>query len=167
MNSMLCPLYISEISAPEVRGSLMALEQFSIVLGVVLGFWTGFFTRAIPSTWSFRLPLAIQVIPGAFLGVGCLFLPRSPRECLSSKGRVVGARFAAPAAKAALINVRAQPYDHPLIDVSVISPCLLLRTHFTSGRTARDACRGRSREQHGCPARLRRESQRSSKVRHR
>jgi hypothetical protein len=42
---MLCPLYMGEISPPEFRGSLMALEQFSIVLGVVLGFWTGFFTR--------------------------------------------------------------------------------------------------------------------------
>lgn len=36
---------MAEISAPEVRGSLLALEQFSIVLGVVLGFWTGFVTR--------------------------------------------------------------------------------------------------------------------------
>ncbi|PSR72715.1 hypothetical protein PHLCEN_2v11410 [Hermanssonia centrifuga] len=36
---------MAEISPPEVRGSLMALEQFSIVLGAVLGFWTGFFTR--------------------------------------------------------------------------------------------------------------------------
>lgn len=43
--SMLSPLYMAEISPPEVRGSLMALEQFSIVLGAVLGFWTGFFTR--------------------------------------------------------------------------------------------------------------------------
>jgi MFS family permease len=43
--SMLSPLYISEISPPEVRGSLIALEQFSIVLGVVVGFWIGFFTR--------------------------------------------------------------------------------------------------------------------------
>lgn len=42
---MLAPLYMAEISPPEVRGSLMALEQFSIVLGAVLGFWTGFFTR--------------------------------------------------------------------------------------------------------------------------
>jgi MFS family permease len=42
---MLSPLYISEISPPEVRGSLIALEQFSIVLGVVVGFWIGFFTR--------------------------------------------------------------------------------------------------------------------------
>ena len=42
---MLAPLYMAEISPPEVRGSLMALEQFSIVLGVVFGFWTGFMTR--------------------------------------------------------------------------------------------------------------------------
>ena len=43
---MLSPLYLAEISPPEVRGSLMSLEQFAIVLGVVLGFWTGFFTRS-------------------------------------------------------------------------------------------------------------------------
>jgi len=43
--SMLSPIYMAEISPPEVRGSLMALEQFSIVLGVVFGFWTGFATR--------------------------------------------------------------------------------------------------------------------------
>jgi len=42
---MLSPIYMAEISPPEVRGSLMALEQFSIVLGVVFGFWTGFATR--------------------------------------------------------------------------------------------------------------------------
>jgi hypothetical protein len=42
---MLSPLYMAEISPPEVRGSLLALEQFSIVLGCVVGFWTGFLTR--------------------------------------------------------------------------------------------------------------------------
>jgi hypothetical protein len=43
--SMLAPLYMAEISPPELRGSLMALEQLSIVVGIVLGFWLGFFTR--------------------------------------------------------------------------------------------------------------------------
>jgi MFS family permease len=43
--SMLSPFYIAEVAAPEIRGSLMALEQFSIVLGVVIGFWIGFATR--------------------------------------------------------------------------------------------------------------------------
>ncbi|KAF8058682.1 general substrate transporter [Lyophyllum atratum] len=77
--SMLSPLYMAEISPPEVRGSLMALEQFSIVLGVVFGFWTGFITRSIPSSASWRIPLAIQLVPGAILGLGCFFLPPSPR----------------------------------------------------------------------------------------
>ncbi|KAF9482000.1 general substrate transporter [Pholiota conissans] len=77
--SMLSPLYMAEISPPEVRGSLMALEQFSIVLGVVFGFWSGFMTRDFPSSASWRIPLGIQLIPGIFLAVGCFFLPQSPR----------------------------------------------------------------------------------------
>ncbi|KAF5355074.1 hypothetical protein D9756_005752 [Leucocoprinus leucothites] len=78
-HSMLSPLYMAEISPPEVRGSLLALEQFSIVLGVVLGFWTGFFTREIPGSLSWRIPLGIQLIPGIILALGCYFLPPSPR----------------------------------------------------------------------------------------
>ncbi|KAJ7719987.1 MFS monosaccharide transporter [Mycena maculata] len=85
--SMLSPLYIAEISPPEVRGSLIALEQFSIVLGVVVGFWIGFFTRNIPSSLSWRLPLGLQIAPGVLLAVGALLLlPASPR-LLVMKGR--------------------------------------------------------------------------------
>lgn len=43
--SMLSPLYMSEISPAELRGAILALEQLSIVSGVVLGFWFGFATR--------------------------------------------------------------------------------------------------------------------------
>lgn len=39
MLSCLAPLYVSEISPKEIRGSLLALEQLSIVSGVVVGFW--------------------------------------------------------------------------------------------------------------------------------
>ncbi|RDX49352.1 general substrate transporter [Lentinus brumalis] len=85
--SMLSPLYMAEISPPEVRGSLMALEQFAIVLGAVLGFWTGFFTRDIEGSASWRIPLGIQLIPGFLLGFGCLALPPSPR-LLVAQGRV-------------------------------------------------------------------------------
>ncbi|KAI5835369.1 hypothetical protein K523DRAFT_368348 [Schizophyllum commune Tattone D] len=77
--SMLSPLYISEVSPPELRGSLMALEQFSIVLGCVLGFWTGFATRNIPGSLEWRIPLGVQIIPGIILGAGCMLLPPSPR----------------------------------------------------------------------------------------
>ncbi|CAA7263052.1 unnamed protein product [Cyclocybe aegerita] len=77
--SMLSPLYMAEISPPEVRGSLMALEQLSIVLGVVFGFWTGFMTREYEGSASWRIPLGLQIIPGLILCAGCYFLPPSPR----------------------------------------------------------------------------------------
>ncbi|KAJ3991435.1 hypothetical protein F5050DRAFT_1189507 [Lentinula boryana] len=77
--STLSPLYMAEISPPEVRGSLMALEQFAIVSGVVLGFWLGYFTRDIPGSVSWRIPLGIQIIPAVILILGCAFLPASPR----------------------------------------------------------------------------------------
>ncbi|KAJ3980347.1 general substrate transporter [Lentinula detonsa] len=77
--STLSPLYMAEISPPEVRGSLMALEQLAIVSGVVLGFWLGYFTRHIPGSVSWRIPLGIQIIPAVILILGCAFLPASPR----------------------------------------------------------------------------------------
>ena len=76
---MLCPLYISEMASPETRGSLISLEQFSIVFGVVLGFWVGFATRNVDGAASWRIPLGLQVILGLILGVGALWLPPSPR----------------------------------------------------------------------------------------
>ncbi|KAH9987283.1 hypothetical protein BJV74DRAFT_842210 [Russula compacta] len=77
--SMLCPLYMAEISPPELRGSLLALEQFSIVLGCVVGFWTGFLTRNVAGSLSWRIPLGLQLLPGILLGFGTFVLPASPR----------------------------------------------------------------------------------------
>ncbi|TFK33820.1 general substrate transporter [Crucibulum laeve] len=95
--SMLSPLYMAEISPPEVRGSLLALEQLSIVMGVVFGFWTGFATRDVPGSASWRIPLSLQVPPAILLALGALLLPPSPRllvlqhreaEALSSLSRL-------------------------------------------------------------------------------
>lgn len=89
--SMLSPLYMAEISPPELRGSLMALEQLAIVLGVVFGFWTGFLTRHIAGSASWRIPLALQFLPGISLCIGCFVLPPSPR-LLVLRGRIDDAR---------------------------------------------------------------------------
>ena len=126
---MLSPLYMAEISPPEVRGSLLALEQFSIVLGVVLGFWLGFFTRnseciALPSrlllitlpvsgSASWRLPLGFQIIPGFILLFGCLFLPASPR-LLVMKGQYDKAR-------STLAKLRMRAESDALIQVHYLS----------------------------------------------
>lgn len=83
---MVVPLYISEISPPEIRGSLLVFEELSIVFGIVVSFWITYGTKEIQSEWSWMLPFLIQIVPGLVLGVGILFLPYSPRW-LASKGR--------------------------------------------------------------------------------
>jgi len=127
-SSALSPLYMAEISPPEVRGSLMALEQFSIVLGVVCGFWTGFLTRnskvtrhisfhvlilwTVPSSLSWRIPLYIQLIPGLVLALGTLILPPSPR-LLVLQGNYDGAL-------SALATLRSRPAEDPLLEVELM-----------------------------------------------
>jgi len=123
---MLAPLYLAEISPPEVRGSLMALEQFSIVLGVVLGFWTGFLTRnckpsllflggynsidpIVVGSSSWRIPLGLQLFPGIVLAIGCYFLPPSPR-LLVLHGKYLEAQES-------LARLRLTSADDPLLQV--------------------------------------------------
>ena len=86
MLSMVAPLYISEISPPEVRGSLLVLEEFCIVFGIVVAFWITYGTRYMSGEWAWRLPFLLQMVPSTVLGIGILFFPFSPRW-LASKGR--------------------------------------------------------------------------------
>jgi MFS family permease len=132
--STLSPLYMAEISPPEVRGSILALEQFSIVLGCVLGFWTGFLTRnsksdspclgsritnaaVVPGSLSWRIPLGLQLIPGILLGLGAFALPDSPRLLV-----LHGRREAALASLAKLrLRSLAEARTDPLIQVRTCS----------------------------------------------
>lgn len=86
MLSMVAPLYISEISPPQIRGALLVLEELSIVFGIVVAFWITYGTQYMADEWAWRLPFLLQLIPGLVLGMGILFLPFSPRW-LISKGR--------------------------------------------------------------------------------
>ncbi|ESZ98331.1 hypothetical protein SBOR_1324 [Sclerotinia borealis F-4128] len=86
MLSMVTPMYISEIAPPEIRGTLLVMEELSIVVGIVVAFWITFGTRYLGGEWGWRLPFFIQIVPALLLGVGVYLLPFSPRW-LSSKGR--------------------------------------------------------------------------------
>lgn len=83
---MVAPLYISEIAPPEIRGTLLVLQELCIVTGIVIAFYITYATRHIQSHWSWRLPFLIQMAPAIILCAGVFMLPYSPRW-LSQQGR--------------------------------------------------------------------------------
>ncbi|KAL1882481.1 hypothetical protein Plec18167_002897 [Paecilomyces lecythidis] len=86
MLAMVAPLYISELAPPEIRGTLLVLQELSIVTAIVVAFYITYGTRFIDSNWSWRLPFLLQIVPAIALAVGVSFLPYSPRW-LANKGR--------------------------------------------------------------------------------
>lgn len=71
---------------PECRGTLLVLEEWCIVLGIVIAFWITYGTQYMVGEWAWRLPFLLQMIPGFILAAGVYILPFSPRW-LASKGR--------------------------------------------------------------------------------
>jgi MFS family permease len=90
--SMLVPLYNAELSPPELRGSLVSLQQLAICFGIMISYWIGYGTNFIGGTGegqsnaAWLVPVCIQLLPALVLGVGIMFLPESPRW-LAKKGR--------------------------------------------------------------------------------
>ncbi|EAW07049.1 putative MFS monosaccharide transporter [Aspergillus clavatus NRRL 1] len=91
--SMIVPLYNAELAPPEIRGSLVAVQQLSITFGIMVSFWIGYGTNYIGGTGvgqsiaAWEIPVCIQVIPALALAAGMiLFMPQSPRH-LMNKGR--------------------------------------------------------------------------------
>ncbi|KPI41267.1 putative quinate permease [Cyphellophora attinorum] len=91
-SSMLVPLYNAELSPPELRGSLVSLQQLAICFGIMISYWIGYGTNFIGGTGegqsnaAWLVPVCIQLLPALVLGVGIMFLPESPRW-LAKKGR--------------------------------------------------------------------------------
>ncbi|KAL0250138.1 hypothetical protein I308_103446 [Cryptococcus tetragattii IND107] len=115
--SSTAPTYISEIAPPNIRGALLVLEQFSIVLGVVVMYYITYGSRHLSGDGSFRLPFALQMFPCIILGGFLYYLPYSPRwlalrgrdkDCLASLCRLRGLPNTDPRVQAEWINIRAE-----------------------------------------------------------
>jgi sugar porter (SP) family MFS transporter len=100
LSSNVSPLYIAEISPAATRGRLVSLNQFAIVVGILLAQvvnWriarpvTGQMTTdAISYSWNvqyaWRWMFCAVVVPSIVFTVASLFLPESPRWLLA-RGR--------------------------------------------------------------------------------
>ncbi|KAF8855486.1 sugar transporter [Acephala macrosclerotiorum] len=149
MFSMVVPLYQAEIAPPELRGSLVSLQQLSITIGTCISFWLDYgmhfvggsdcnpagvanggmladgtfnYTAAHghtclgEKTISWRLPLALQLIPAWILFFGMFFLPFSPRwlmmkhrdeDCISSLSKLRRLSPESPLLRAEYLEIKA------------------------------------------------------------
>lgn len=87
ITSTIVPVYQSEIAPKEIRGRIVALQQWAITWGILIQYFIQYgasFAGGGPNDpnqpeLAFRLPWGIQMFPAVFLFVGLFFLPRSPR----------------------------------------------------------------------------------------
>jgi sugar porter (SP) family MFS transporter len=82
--SVLCPTYISEIAPADKRGTLVSMQQFAIVTGILLAYIFDYFLLDFENQWRFMM--GIPAVFGIFF---LLFLmtsfPESPRWLLNNK----------------------------------------------------------------------------------
>jgi sugar porter (SP) family MFS transporter len=78
MASMLSPMYISEIAPAAIRGRLVAMNQLTIVLGILITNLVNYTLRNT-GTDAWRLMFGLGVIPSGLFLIGAFFLPESPR----------------------------------------------------------------------------------------
>ncbi|WP_114939048.1 sugar porter family MFS transporter [Mucilaginibacter endophyticus] len=78
MASMLCPMYIAEISPAKVRGRNVAINQLTVVLGILITNLCNYFlANAGDNAW--RWMFGLGTVPALVFMLGVLFLPESPR----------------------------------------------------------------------------------------
>lgn len=83
------PVYISEMSPPRLRGTLVTFNQLAITVGIAVSYWVDLAFAHGGMSWP---PMfATAAIPGVILFVGMLASPETPRW-LASKGRWTDAK---------------------------------------------------------------------------
>ncbi|OQN97048.1 hypothetical protein B0A48_16852 [Cryoendolithus antarcticus] len=104
--SAVVPTYISENANKEIRGRCIGCMQLFNVTGICLSFFVNYgVNKNISSsdTAQWRVPFALQMLPGTLLFIGMLFQNESPRW-LVEKNKIEQARRA-------LATVRSRPID--------------------------------------------------------
>jgi len=76
LSAMVVPMYLSEVSTPDIRGSVVFMYQMAITIGILFAFIINFIFH-VHENW--RAMFAVGLIPSFLLGFGMLLLPESPR----------------------------------------------------------------------------------------
>ncbi|KAK3302824.1 general substrate transporter [Chaetomium strumarium] len=90
--TVVIPMYSAEMAPKQIRGQLGSMFQFFFTMGVMTSYWVDYAVakHMEPSTVQWRIPVALQLVPGGFLGLGMLLTKESVRW-LAKKGDIQGA----------------------------------------------------------------------------
>lgn len=85
--SMLSPMYIAEVSPPEIRGKLVSWNQFAIIFGMLIVYFVNYFIALQGNEdWlnrtGWRWMFASETIPATLFFVLLFFVPETPRYLL-------------------------------------------------------------------------------------
>ena len=81
MASMLSPLYIAEVTPSHIRGRMVAINQLTIVVGILVTNLVNYSLRNNGSE-AWRWMFGLGVVPSTLFIIGVLWLPESPRWLL-------------------------------------------------------------------------------------
>ncbi|CRG91557.1 putative quinate permease [Talaromyces islandicus] len=140
--SAITPVFVSENCPPEIRGRVAGLFQEFLVIGSTFAYWLdyGVSLRIAPSTQQWRIPVAIQLIPGGLMLIGLFFLKESPRW-LMGQGRH-------DEAHASLAYIRNEPAESESVlkELAEIRAALEEEIAVTEGVTWKEALAKGTRE---------------------
>jgi sugar porter (SP) family MFS transporter len=78
--SVVAPIYTAEIAPPALRGRLVGLVQFNIVLGILLAYLSNFIIGSLlPAEVAWRWMFAVMAIPAAIFFLLLFTVPETPR----------------------------------------------------------------------------------------
>jgi sugar porter (SP) family MFS transporter len=75
--SVLSPMYVAEVSPARNRGTLVAIYQLTIVLGILISYTINYLLHDVENNW--RWMFATGIIPSVLFFIGLFFIPESPR----------------------------------------------------------------------------------------
>jgi sugar porter (SP) family MFS transporter len=115
MASMLSPVYIAEIAPAHLRGRMVAINQLTVVIGILVTNLVNYTLRNHGDE-AWRWMFGLGAVPSLFFVVGAFFLPESPRWLVMAGRNEHAARILAKIGNQAyveesLAGIKSSMYD--------------------------------------------------------